>query len=181
MIPIGTLTKKIQLQLMCSVRRPPTRGPIARARAEVPAQMPIAVPRWRGGKVAAMIESVAGFISAAPAPCTTRAPISSSPLDARPQTSDDSVKTASPMTNIRRRPRRSASLPPLSINEANVSAYPVTIHSSSERPTWRSAAIDGRATLTTVLSSMIMKRPNETAPRVHHLRASSEIRWSFIG
>ena len=27
----------------------------------------------RGGKVAAMIESVAGFISAAPTPCTTRA------------------------------------------------------------------------------------------------------------
>ena len=33
-----------------------------------PAQIPIAVPRWRGGKVTAMIDSVAGFISAAPTP-----------------------------------------------------------------------------------------------------------------
>jgi hypothetical protein len=33
--------------------------------------------------------------------------------------------------------------------------------------------------LTTVLSSMIMKSPNATAARVHHLRASSEIQWSF--
>ena len=39
---------------------------MARASADVPAQMPIAVPRWCGGNVAAMIESVAGFISAAP-------------------------------------------------------------------------------------------------------------------
>ena len=41
-------------------------GPIASASAEVPAQIPIAVPRWRGGNVTAMIDSVAGFISAAP-------------------------------------------------------------------------------------------------------------------
>ena len=67
--------KKTQLQLMCSVIRPPISGPIASAIAETPAQMPIAVPRWRGGKVAMMIESVAGFISAAPTPCTMRAPI----------------------------------------------------------------------------------------------------------
>ena len=65
--------KKIQFQLTCSVIRPPTSGPIASASAETPAQIPIAVPRWRGGKVAVMIESVAGFISAAPTPCTTRA------------------------------------------------------------------------------------------------------------
>jgi hypothetical protein len=43
--PIGTLTKKIQLQLMCSVSRPPTSGPIASASAETPAQIPIAMPR----------------------------------------------------------------------------------------------------------------------------------------
>ena len=67
-IPTGTLMKKIQLQSTCSVMRPPTSGPIASASAETPAQMPIAVPRCCGGKVAAMIESVAGFISAAPTP-----------------------------------------------------------------------------------------------------------------
>ena len=77
---------------MCSVIRPPTSGPIASASAETPAQMPIAIPRCRGGNVAVMIESVAGFISAAPTPCTTRAPISMPALVARPQTSDDAVK-----------------------------------------------------------------------------------------
>ncbi len=67
-IPIGTLMKKIQFHAACSVMSPPTSGPMASASADVPAQIPIAVPRSRGGNVAAMIESVAGFMSAAPAP-----------------------------------------------------------------------------------------------------------------
>ncbi len=62
--------KKIQFQLTCRRSEPPTSGPIASASAETPAQMPIACPRCRGGNVAVMIESVAGFISAAPTPCT---------------------------------------------------------------------------------------------------------------
>jgi len=74
-MPTGTLMKKIQLQLICWVITPPTSGPIASAIADVPAQIPIAIPRWRGGKVAVMIESVAGFISAEPTPWATRAPI----------------------------------------------------------------------------------------------------------
>ena len=122
MIPTGTLMKKIQFQLMCSVIRPPTSGPIASASADTPTQMPIAVPRCFGGKVTVMIESVAGFIIAAPTPCTTRAAISMFALSASPQASDDSVKTASPATKIRRRPKRSASLPPVSISAPKVSA-----------------------------------------------------------
>ena len=65
---MGTLRKKIQLQSMCSVTSPPMSGPIASAMAETPAQIPIAMPRWCGGNVAEMIESVAGIISAAPMP-----------------------------------------------------------------------------------------------------------------
>ena len=38
---------------------------------------------------------------------------------------------------------------------------------------WRSRSIDGSATFTTVLSSMIMNSPNETAASVHHFRFSS--------
>ena len=53
--------KKIQFQFACSVSSPPGSGPIDSASEETPAQMPIAVPRWRGGKVAVMIDSVAGF------------------------------------------------------------------------------------------------------------------------
>ena len=84
--------------------------------------MPIAVPRWRGGNVAEMIESVAGFMSAAPAPWTTRAPIRNPALGASAQASEEPLKTARPMTKTRRRPNRSASLPPVSMSAANVSA-----------------------------------------------------------
>ncbi len=68
--PTGTLMKKIQLQFAFSVSTPPTSGPIASAIAETPAQMPIAVPRCLGGKVAVMMPSVAGFMIAAPTPWT---------------------------------------------------------------------------------------------------------------
>ena len=179
-IPTGTLTKKIQFQLACSVSSPPMSGPIASASAETPAQMPIAVPRWRGGNVAVMIDSVAGLISAAPPPCRTRAAISSCPVVERPQRREASVKTTIPTTKSRRLPYASASLPPMSINAANVSAYPETIHSSSDSPTPRSRWIEGNATFTTVLSSMIMNRPNETAASVHHFLLSSVTRRSNI-
>jgi hypothetical protein len=101
---------------------PPTSGPIASAIAETPAQMPIAVPRCRGGNVAVMIESVAGFISAAPTPWTTRAPISPLALLANPQKNDDPVKMTSPAMNILLRPSMSASFPPVSSSTPNVSA-----------------------------------------------------------
>ena len=84
--------------------------------------MPIAVPRCRGGNVAVMIDSVAGFISAAPTPCTTRAPISTLALLAKPQKNDDAVKMTSPAMNIRRRPSMSASFPPVRSSTPNVSA-----------------------------------------------------------
>ncbi len=77
-----------------------------------------------------MMESDAGFMSAAPAPCTARAPIRKLALGASPQASEESVKIASPTTKIRRRPYRSASLPPVIRSAANVSAYAITTHSS---------------------------------------------------
>ena len=69
-----------------------------------------------------MIESVAGFISAAPAPWTTRAPIRKCALGAKPQASEARVKMSRPTMKILRRPSMSASLPPVSIRTANVSA-----------------------------------------------------------
>ena len=56
---------------------------------------------------------------------------------------------------------------------AKTSAYAVTIHSSEEIDIFRSRSIDGSATFTTVLSSMIMKSPNATAASVHHFLFSS--------
>ena len=121
-MPTGTLMKKIQFQFRFSTIRPPPSGPIASASADTPAQIPIACPRCFGGKVATMMESDAGFMSAAPAPCTARAPIRKPALGASPQASEESVKIASPTTKIRRRPYRSASLPPVIRSAANVSA-----------------------------------------------------------
>ena len=103
--PTGTLTKKIQLQSMCSVMSPPTSGPIASAIADTPAQMPIAIPRCRGGNVAVMIASVAGFIIAAPTPCTHARADEEAGARARPQASDATVKIDEADDEDRRRRR----------------------------------------------------------------------------
>ena len=80
---------------------PPTSGPIASASADTPAQIPIAVPRCRGGKVAAMIESVAGFISAAPAPCNDARRDQHVARAGEPaRRATRAVKTAMPITKI---------------------------------------------------------------------------------
>ena len=52
-----------------------------------------------------MIPSVAGFMIAAPRPCTARAPMRKLAFGASPQASDASVKIASPMMKSRRRPK----------------------------------------------------------------------------
>ena len=127
-----------------------------------------------------MIESVAGFIRAAPTPCTVRAAISELAPPARPHHSEAPVKITSPATKIFRRPIMSASFPPVSSNTPKVSAYAFTTHSSSEMLMPRSLRIEGSATLTTVLSSMIMKSPIATATSVHHLRFSGAKRRARI-
>ena len=69
-----------------------------------------------------MIDSDAGFISAAPTPCTARAPIRKPAVGASPQASEESVKIAIPTMKMRRRPMRSPSLPPVIRSAAKVSA-----------------------------------------------------------
>src|SRR5256885_2274887 len=54
------------------------------------------------------------------------------------------------------------------MNAANVSAYPATTHSSSDSDMCSDPRIEGSATFTTVLSSMIMNSPTATAASVHH-------------
>ena len=70
-----------------------------------------------------------------------------------------------------RRPKKSASFPPVSIRTAKVArtrSQPIELGEADAEVRW----IDGSATFTIVLSSMIMKSPNETAASVHHLRFS---------
>ncbi len=92
----GRLRKKIARQLTCSVRSPPTTGPIASASAETPAHVPIARPRSAGGKAFVTIESVAGIMNAAPMPCTARLATSHVSFGAKPAVADDEREHAHP-------------------------------------------------------------------------------------
>ena len=76
--PIGTFSQKIHCQLMPSTTAPPTSGPNATARPEMPPQAPSASPRCSGGTAALRIVSVSGITIAPPRPCTARAALSSS-------------------------------------------------------------------------------------------------------
>ena len=73
--PIGTFTQKIHCQSMPSTTAPPTSGPLATAMPVIALKIPIAAPRL-GGNAALSSARPSGRISAAPAPCSARAAIS---------------------------------------------------------------------------------------------------------
>ena len=85
----------------------------------------------------------------------------------------DAPKIATPMRNQRRRPKMSPRRPPVTSSTANVSVYALTVHSRFDVETPRSRWIDGSATFTTVLSSMIMNSAKHIAPSVHQRRFAS--------
>ena len=120
------------------MRKPPTTGPIASARADTPAQVPIALPRSCGSKTLVTIESVAGIMNAAPTPCTTRLAISEAESDATPAVAEETANSVTPIRNPRRRPKMSPSLPPVASRTAKLSVYALTVHSRLERLEWRS-------------------------------------------
>src|SRR3954470_2831431 len=172
-IATGRLRKKIARHDTYSVSAPPTAGPIASAKADTPAHVPIARPRSCGGKVFEMIERVPGIMNAAPMPWIARAATSRVWLGARPISALDAANTITPPTNMRRRPKMSPSRPPVISSTAKLSVYALTVHSRPEMLAPRSFWIDGSATFTTVLSSMIMNRAKHMAASVHHLRLPS--------
>ena len=156
----------------------------ARSRARAPRRRPrcpIAVPRCRGGNVAVMIESVAGFISAAPTPCTTRAPISMAaplgePAGERRGGEDHEADHEDPAP-AEQVGELAAGEHEGAEGERVAGDDPLELARSAGSATvW----IDGSATFTTVLSSMIMNSPNETAASVHHLRCSSSTKLARI-
>jgi hypothetical protein len=95
------------------------------------ASTPIAPPRHSGGMIAVAFASASGWVSGAPAPCTSRATINASSDGATAQASDDTPKTAIPSRNSRRRPKRSASRPEPAINDASDRRYAPTTHWTS--------------------------------------------------
>ena len=83
--------------------------------------MPVAVPSSRPWNSCAISASETENITAPPTPWNARAMFSAVAVGARAQASEDSVKITRPQTNTRRRPRRSASDPALSVKAASVS------------------------------------------------------------
>ncbi len=171
--PIGTLIQNTADQSAFSTSSPPRRGPIASPSPEMPAHTPIATGRRLGGNVATRIESDSGFMSAAPTPCVARNATSMPALLDSAQPADAAVKIARPATNSRRRPKRSPSLPPSRMSAANGTTYALTVQASVSGLTWSSRWIDGSATFTIVLSSMIMNRPKHIANSVTRSRRTS--------
>ena len=85
-------------------------------------KMPIAFARSAGSVKSVIIsESATAETTAPPRPCTARAPTSSSCEVESPQASDASVKSAIPIRNSRRWPKRSPSRPPSSRKPPKVS------------------------------------------------------------
>ena len=87
----------------------------------MPDQAPIASPRFSAGNAVESSVSVSGVTIAAPAPWSARAAISAPVVGASAASAEATVKMPRPITNIRRRPKRSPSAAPVSSSTANVS------------------------------------------------------------
>ena len=116
--PTGTLIQKIQCQERPLITTPPMTGPRATPRPLMPDQMPSASPRRPAGNASERRVRVSGITTAAPAPWKARATISAPALGASAAAAEPTVKMPSPMTNIRRLPKRSPSAAPESIRTA---------------------------------------------------------------
>jgi hypothetical protein len=170
--PTGTLIQKTLAQPALSTRSPPTSGPMASPKAEVPAQIPRAIGSLRGGNAATMIDSDRVIISAPPAPWTARPATSWLSVCDSAQAAELTVKMASPTRKRRRRPNRSPILPPSKVSDASPSEKALMVHSSDCSVAFRFRWMEGRATVTTVMSSITMNRAKTMDPRTSQWRSS---------
>ncbi len=141
--PTGRFTKKIAGQLAIPISQPPASGPMARPKPETPAQMPMACARSRGsGKAAASTERLPGASAAAPTPCTTRPKRSQPSVGANPQNVEPIRNSTSPSRKKRLRPKRSPSVPPVSIRAAKDRGRQVRVEMALDR--WQGRDDNGR-------------------------------------
>src|SRR4051794_580122 len=124
------------------------------------------------GNSVTMIARITEAWAAAPTPCRKRAPIRTPSLDARPQSSEASVKTTSPAWKTRLRPARSPRRP------ASRSRLPKVMRKASTtqvRPDWlkwRSRWMAGSATFTIVTSRTIISWARQTTMSAAQRRRS---------
>ncbi len=109
--PSTRLTKNTSRQSAHSISTPPSDGPVAAATPPIAPHKAVAEARRSAGNSGSSRPSDVGTSSAAPAACSTRAPISTSAVGAIPQAAEAAKNSAMPVKNIRRRPSRSASRP----------------------------------------------------------------------
>ena len=102
--PIGTFTKKTHRQLSHSVMIPPASGPDATAMPIVAPQIAIAPARSRPWYSAPISASAVAKSAAPPTPCSARAMSSEAMFHATPQSSEATLKSATPIAKISRRP-----------------------------------------------------------------------------
>jgi hypothetical protein len=124
----GTLTRKTDDHSNHSSSSPPARGPSPIPTAARAAQIAIALPRSSPVKTLAMIESVAGMISAAPMPIAARTAITASAESATRAPRLARPKIDTPTWSASFRPRRSPRVPKTSKRPAKTSRYESTIH-----------------------------------------------------
>src|ERR1700758_3847642 len=130
--PTGTLIQNTQRQLTWT-RLPPITGPSAAPSAPSADQVPRAFARPAAGTAASRSDNDAGTIAPAPAAWMTRAAISSPTPGASPHSTDPAVNPASPATNTRRRPIRSAHRPAGTSTAANTIVYALSTQDSELR------------------------------------------------
>ena len=125
-----------------------------------------------------MIARLAGEITAAPMPCSARAPSSIPWSWAIAQTSEETPNRPIPARKTRRRPSRSEARPPSSRKPAKVRVYALTTHcrpvSENPSPSW----IDGRATLTIETSRMTMNWARQITTSNAVERLIRIVRWT---
>ena len=141
-------------------------GPLATARPPMPPQAPRATPRFSGETAALRMVRVSGVTMAPPSPCTARAAMSASTEGASAAATEAPVKMPSPITNMRRRPKRSPRAAPVRRKTAKLRVYALTVHSRSSIEAPRSPRITGREVVTTRLSRVAMKRATDVITNV---------------
>src|SRR5579875_1197230 len=168
--PNTRLNQKMPRQLHSPIRMPPTIGPAASARPDVPAQMPIALflalasgYRWRS------IDRVPGSLAAAPMPITARPAMRTWTLGASADRTEPAQNVAAPASMTSFLPTSSPIIPHASMRLAKVSAYAPTTHCSSAGLAPRLVYTLPRATLTMVLSR------NVRNSSVHRMASASGV------
>ncbi len=116
----GRLSQKLASQPSVWVRNPPTSGPRLKPSIRNPVQAPIAAGR-DAAVVAPATARVPATANAAPSPCSTRPASSRAASGASAMIAEARPNSAQPAAELSRGPKRSASMPPSTMQLAEAS------------------------------------------------------------